>query len=296
MSLLERFFRVAGLETSLADSLVGQRGQAMDWKKATHLFFAVTMIAIGVIGPLSGSFAPIWNSVPQTLPGRQLLAYLSSLVSLVAGAGLLARRSAAPSALVLFLALLLWTVAFKGLFIVSTPLEEVVYQSIGENAVLIAAAWLLYVEFAQSRTFPAGDVGLRIAYLIYGLALIAFGLSHFFYLQMTAPLVPSWLPGHAFWAYLTGCIYLATGLAIAVGLAPHYAAIIAALQIALITILVWGPIVFAGNLSAGHWQETIVSWALTAGAWVMATGSPPATGSIRFPSRQGRLALSDRNR
>jgi uncharacterized membrane protein YphA (DoxX/SURF4 family) len=267
----------------------------MHWKRASHLFFAVTMIAMGVIGLLGGSFAPIWNSVPKDLPGRESLAFASSLVSLVTGAGLLARRSAAPAALILFLALLAWTLAFKVPFIVHSPLEEVTYQSCGENAVLIAAAWLLYAEFARNRTFPAGDLGLRIAYLLYGLALIAFGLSHFFYLQMTAPLVPSWLPAHVFWAYLTGGIYLATGLAIALGLAPHFAAFVAAIQIALITFLVWGPMLLAGNLTAMHWQETAVSWALTAGAWVMATGSPPATGSIRFPSRQGRLALSDRN-
>ena len=48
------------------------------------------------------------------------------------------------------------------------------------------------------------------------------------------------------------------------------AAVLAAVQIALITLLVWGPMVLAGDLSAMHWQETIVSWALTAGALVIA--------------------------
>ncbi len=260
----------------------------MDWKRASHLFFAVTMIAMGLIGLFGGGFAPIWNSVPPSLSGRQFLAYLCAVVSLATGAGLLAKRSAAPAALILFLTLLAWTVAFKFRFIIQAPLEEVSYQSCGENAVLIASAWVLYVEFAKGRGFPAGDVGLRFAYLLYGLALIAFGLSHFFYLQMTAPLVPTWLPGHVFWAYFTGSVYLVTGLAIAAGLAPRFAAMAAAVQIALITLLVWGPMVLAGDLTPMHWQETVVSWALTAGAWVLATGSPPATGSIRLLSRQGR--------
>jgi uncharacterized membrane protein len=86
--------------------------------------------------------------------------------------------------------------------------------------------------------------------LLYGLALIAFGLSHFFYLELTAPLVPSWLPGPVFWAYATGTIYTVCGLAIATNFAPRLGALGAAANITLITVLVWVPIVAAGGLTA----------------------------------------------
>src|SRR5207248_5687673 len=112
----------------------------------------------------------------------------------------------------------------------------------------------------------------RIAYFLYGLALIAFGLSHFFYLQLTAPLVPQWLPAPVFWSYLTGSIYIATGLAIVSGLAVRLGTTVVAVQITLITLLVWSPVVAAGRMTAFHWQETIVSWMLTAAAWVLAAG------------------------
>jgi uncharacterized membrane protein YphA (DoxX/SURF4 family) len=87
---------------------------------------------------------------------------------------------------------------------------------------------------------------------------------------MTAPLVPRWLPGPVFWAYATGGIYLATGAALVIGFAARLAATAAAVQITFITVLVWGPKVLAAGLSAMHWQEAVVSWALTAGAWVVA--------------------------
>jgi uncharacterized membrane protein YphA (DoxX/SURF4 family) len=242
----------------------------MDWKTASRLFFAATLMAIGVMGLSSGGFAPIWQPVPEAAPARQLLAYLSDLVSLACGAGLLTKRTAAPAALVLLLPLLVWTIAFKVPFIVRAPFKEVSYQSTGESVVLIAAAWVLYAEFARGRNLMAGDVGLRIALLLNGLALIAFGFSHFVYLQMTAPLVPRWLPGPVFWAYATGGIYLAAGAALVVGRASRLAATVAAVQISLITVLVWGPMILDGDLSAMHWQEAVVSWALTAGAWVVA--------------------------
>jgi len=244
----------------------------MELRTLSRIFFAITLIAIGAIGVAGGDFAPIWQPVPDTVPGRQPLAYLCSLVSLACGAGLLSRRTAGTAAMVLLGYLLAWTALFKFPFIVRAPLEEGSYQSTGENLVLVAAAWILAGEFSKSGKFPASEAGSRIAYVAYGLALIAFGFSHFVYLDLTAPLVPQWLPSPVFWAYLTGAIYLAAGAAIASGIARRAGAAAAAAQIALITLLVWGPMVFAGPMSPMHWQETIVSWALTAGAWVLATG------------------------
>ncbi len=253
----------------------------MDRKAASRYFFAVTLVANGLIGVIGGGFAPIWTPVPEAIPGRELLAGLCAFVSLAAGAGLLAKRTAAPAALALFLYLLVWTALFKVRFIIRAPLEEVSYQSTGENVVLIAAAWTLYIESARGRSFLATETALRSARVVYGLALIAFGLSHFFYLEMTAPLVPAWLPAHVFWAYLTGCIYLGAGMALTTGLYAPLGALIVAIQITLITLLVWGPMVLAGNMSATHWRETIVSWALTAGAWVMAASFEELASSRR---------------
>jgi uncharacterized membrane protein len=269
----------------------------MDWKTAARIVFALTFIGIGVIGLVSGTFAPIWNSVPETAPARSLLAYLSTFASLVCGAGLLAKRTAAPAALALTIFLIAWTVATKGLYIVRAPLVEGSYQSNGENWVLIGAAWVLYADQVKSRNFLSSELGVRIAYLFYGLGLIAFGLSHFFYLDLTAPLVPAWLPGTpVFWAYATGIIYTVCGLAIVAGFESRLAALGAAANITLITLLVWGPIVAAGGLTPMHFQETIVSCALTGAAWVLASGSPLATKARLFPSRKRRSAPSGSRR
>lgn len=246
----------------------------MNSKKLSHLVFALTMVAIGIMGIASGGFGAIWGGVPKTLPDRQLLAYGCSFISLACGAGLLADRTAAPAAFVLSAFLIVWTILFKLPFIIKNPLVEVAYQSCGENLVLIAGAWFLFASSANERKSGlvklAGPAGRRIAYIIYGLALIAFGFSHFAYLNLTVPLVPGWLPQPLFWAYFTGSIYVATGLLVVTGLAVRLGAVISAVQIALITFLVWGPFLLKGPLSFESLREPVVSWALTAAAFVVA--------------------------
>ena len=113
---------------------------AMKWRTASQLLFALTFMVLGVIGLVIGKFAPIWAGVPKTMPDRRLLAGVCTIVSLVCGAGLLAKRTVSPAALLLFAYLLGWTALFKFPLIIKQPLIEVSYQTNGENAVLIAAA------------------------------------------------------------------------------------------------------------------------------------------------------------
>jgi uncharacterized membrane protein YphA (DoxX/SURF4 family) len=259
-------------------------------KNSGRLIFALTFVGIGILSLFSGGFGGIWGGVPKSLPDRQILAYASMLVSLACGAGLLADRTAAPAAFILSLFLIIWTILFKVPVIVKNPLVEVAYQSCGENLVLIAGAWTLFASLARGQGSSllvklAGPAGQRIAYFIYGLGLVAFGFSHFAYLNLTVPLVPEWLPKPLFWAYFTGSIYIATGFLIVTGLAVRLGAVISAIQIALITFLVWGPFVFKGPLSFESLGEPVVSWALTAAALVVAGSSSGQPWFHRFHRR-----------
>ncbi|GGY13598.1 hypothetical protein GCM10008098_00280 [Rhodanobacter panaciterrae] len=233
------------------------------------------MIALGIIGLIEGGFTVIWQPVFDHVPAAGALAYLCAFVSLACGAGLFWRRATAPAARVLFVYLLLWLLVFKLPVIVQSPGVEGSYQYCGEMAVVVAGAWVLYARFATDGDrrwlgFAIGDQGVRMARVLYGLALIAFGLSHFAYLNLTAPLVPGWLPAHVFWAYFTGGAYLAAGVAIIIGVCARLAAALSALQMGLFLLLIWVPMVAAGHISAFNWGETYATWVLTAAAWVVA--------------------------
>ena len=241
----------------------------------SHAFFAATLIGLAILGLIKGDFTAIWQPVPEALPARAVLSYLCILISLACGIGLLWQRTATLAARVLLAFLLLW------LLLVRVPgmlLSFTIgfWWSASKTAVMTASAWILYVWFAadwdkRRLGFVAGNNGLRIARVLYGLALIPFGIAHFLYLQQTTALVPGWLPASpVFWAYFTGGAYIAAGVAIVIGVYARLAATLSALETGLISLLVWVPIGVAGHPSAFQWGEIEVTIALTAAAWVVA--------------------------
>jgi uncharacterized membrane protein YphA (DoxX/SURF4 family) len=242
---------------------------------SSQIVFAVTLIALGILALAGGGFIGIWDSVPKATPARAVLPYLCAVVVLASGAGLFSSRTAAPAARLLLAYLLLWLVAFKVPVILRAPAVEVSWESCAETVVIVSAAWALYAWAASDWDrrrlgFGVGDRGVRIARVLYGLAMIPFGLAHLAYLKETASLVPAWLPAPAVWAALTGCSYIAAGVAVLTGIAAPLAAGLSAVQMGVFTLLVWLPAVATAHADASQWSEAVLSWTLTISGWVIA--------------------------
>jgi len=239
-----------------------------------HTVFAATMVGLGILGLIQRDFTPTWTAVSKSFPAREVLVYLCALVSLVSGIGLFWRRTAVGASRVLLVFLLAWLLLFRASYIFRAPTALNGWWSCGDTLVMTAAAWVLYAWSAGDRDgqrpgFATGDNGLRIARVLFGLGLIPFGVAHFLNVPGTASLVPGWLPWHVAWAYFTGGAFIAAGVAVIIGVYARLAATLAALQMGLLTVLVWVPIVAAGP-NDFQWSEFVSSWTLTAGAWVVA--------------------------
>jgi uncharacterized membrane protein len=270
------------------------------WQPALAAF-SFGIIALGVLGVVSQDFAFDWQPVPAFHPGRELLAVVCGLFMIALGVGLLLRATVAMTVRVLLPFLLAW-LCLKIPTVLAAPQIEGVWIGFGEVGMLLAGGWVLFArlsELEQSRwsTDFTGQRGIRIAQIIFGLAVIPVGLGHLFYVEITTGLVPSWLPLRAGLAYLTGIAQIACGLAMVFAIRVRLAAAIETVLVALFAFLVWGPDTWfaaipkmAGTPPGARFPLTafLITWMVGVSAWlIMQTGRPLTfSDSVRTGSRR----------
>jgi uncharacterized membrane protein len=101
------------------------------------------------------------------------------------------------------------------------------------------------------RTPSDGAPGLVTLWRFFvGIPAIVFGVEHFLH-PTFAPgiplekITPTWIPGHLFWAYLTGAALIACGACIVVNKKVRLAAIYLGIVILLLVVFVYLPITVA---------------------------------------------------
>jgi len=257
--------------------------------------FSVGMIGLGALSVISRDFAFDWQPVPAFHPGREVLAVICGLFMIAVGVALLFRVTTALAARVIFPFVLLW-LCLKLPRVIYAPQIEGVWIGFGEIGMLLAGGWVLFAQLSEletSRIFSriTGHRGLRIAQVIFGLAVIPVGLGHIFYVEITASLVPSWLPFRVALAYLTGIGQIACGLGILFLVIPRFAALIETAMLALFAFLVWGPNTWfagtpklAGTPAGARFPLTafLITWIIGASALLIASNTVSKKSDFRL--------------
>ena len=197
---------------------------------------------------------------------------------LLGGAGLLFQTTVRWAVRVLFVYAILWALLKVPALIVAPQIEGV-WLGFGELSVLLAGAWVLFARLGDVAEtslgkFVAGENGVRAARYFFAVFLIPIGLSHIMYVKETMALIPKWLPYPMGWAYLTGAGQMACGLGVLFGVLPRVAAMTEAGMISIFGLLVWLPKVVAAPKARLPWTAFLITWAIAAGAWVVAANTP----------------------
>lgn len=235
-----------------------------------QVLFALSFAAIGGLSIGFHGFASAWELLPKWLAANNALVMLSGAVLLACGLALLVPRTARTASLVLAAVLVLRLLLLHVPRVAAHPLVEVVWESMSENLIYIAGAWTIFSMLPGESEAQARPGNTRVGQILFGLALPAIGLSHIFYLNQTAQLIPSWLPLHVALAYFTGAAWIAAAAGILFNLLPRLAATLTALMVSLFTLLVWVPAIVAAPASVSDWSEICTSTTITGAAWAVA--------------------------
>ncbi len=252
-------------------------------QKAAQILFALGMVSVGILTLVYGYEMLLFLPPPPAwIPWLKVVGYASGILMVGTGVGLVFDRTARVSIRILLPFLLLWTLSRVPVTVLD-PGREISWFAIGEIAVLAAGALVLFTRLVE---LPAGSTlqvivskhGLRIAWLLFGLSLVTYGLSHFFeFAARTVSLVPAWLPYRTAWADLAGAGQIAAGLGVVFSILPRLAAASEASMLSVFTLLVWIPAVITKPTLASNWGEFLFTFALAGASWVVAESIPAKT-------------------
>lgn len=235
-----------------------------------RLVFGLGLLSMAAVWLAWGDFSP-GQAVPAIISNRTLLAYAVAAFTLIGGAAIEWRRSAAwgAAAIVIYYTLIV-VVVMDGPGVLESYSEYGSYSNAAEQLAIAAGALIIYAAFADIEAALATRL-TRIGQVTFGLCAVLFGGAHFFYLDLTVPLIPKWLPpSQLFWAWATGIGHIAAGIAILSGVQARLASLLLTAMYVSFTVLVHIPIVVGDPSNFYSWTENTLNIALIGVAWVVA--------------------------
>lgn len=158
--------------------------------------------------------------------------------------------------------------------------------------VYLALSWNVWLPYLYGAVILAtGLNSLRLAgkqgYGIVSLAplfiavpIAVFGTDHFTATQIVAAMVPTWLPGHMFWALFVGVCLLAAALSIASGKHAWLASALLGCMICLFVLLIHIHNIFIEPHNRILWVVALRDTAFAGGAFALSAGQKGAWSSL----------------
>jgi uncharacterized membrane protein len=233
---------------------------------AGRALLALATIAYGISCFLQRDFAIFWQPVPENMPFRQPLAFVSAGLLALSGATLFFYRTFRPAALTLAVLFVVYTGSWLSQF---AARPGTIWLGFCENlavAVGAAAIWARDQAQLQGRHW----LGPAAARSVYGCCSLIFGLAHFVAIDKAASGIPAWLPGTAhFWAAFTGVSHLAVGAALLVNRLAVPATRLAALMYIIFAAIMWLPGAVTHPEQWLRWAGASITVILAGAVWAV---------------------------
>jgi uncharacterized membrane protein YphA (DoxX/SURF4 family) len=241
-----------------------------------RVVFAVAIASLGVLSLVYGDVVAGLEPLPAPAPGKPFIGYLTGIVLLAAGVGVLIDRTARVAAVSLGVVFTLWVLLLHVPNLAQHPREPNAWTIAFETLALCGATWVLAGTVPGDPTAdPRRDRMLEKARtfgrIAFGVSLPIFGIQHYMYAEFVSALVPAWLPARLFLAYFTGTAFFAAGLSIATTVKARLAAMLLAIMFGTWVFILHLPRAAAKLDARLEWTSLCIAMAMCGSAWLIAT-------------------------
>lgn len=232
-----------------------------------HLFGAAALA--------SGLVALVWHDYNDWHVLRHVLnptdgpvfVYVAAAAQIFGGAAMQFRRTARTGAAVLCAVYLLFALLFVPA-IVATPQVYDPWGNFFEQFAVVLGAAIVYARFSSAWS---QDTLSRTGRILLGICAVSFALYQAVHLDVTASLVPKWLPpSQMFWAVMTTVAFALAAVALFANRMALLATRLLTMMLVIFGLLVWVPLLLSDPRSHSNWSETVITFAIAGTAWILA--------------------------
>jgi hypothetical protein len=237
-----------------------------------QLLFGIAVLALGVENLFCAYFGLTDPGVPW-FPVNPFFGYINGIALSAAGLSIAAKLHSRLTAVLL--GYLFWGyVLFLELpLVVAHPADWTAYGVFFEALALGASAWTLVQTLpgASSRWESVLGKATASGPYLFAVSSIVFGSIHFVVARFIASLIPAWIPGVLFWAYLTGTALIAAGISIAIRRLDQWAGFLLGVMFLLWVVLLHSPRVAKDLHNADEWSSALIALGMCGGSWIVAS-------------------------
>jgi uncharacterized membrane protein len=219
--------------------------------------FAIAFAAFGIQHFIYAKYAA--GLGPPWIPGNPLRACFMGIALVVASIRIAINAKTRVTAILLGFLLFLYFLLVYAPRLAANVHNPAPWTSGAEILALCGAAWVL------------AGIPANVGRYLFAVTLTVFGVQHLLYARFVATLVPSWIPGHLFWAYAVGIAFIATTLSIVTNIKARLAATLLGIMFFTWVLILHLPRVVSAPGNGNEWTSAFVALAMCGGAWIAAS-------------------------
>lgn len=230
--------------------------------------------------------------VPSWLPGHLFWTYFIGTAIIAASLGIVAKIQARLAAILLAVTLILFELSLHVPAIMAHP-KNVIAWAIAFRDLAFSGGALAFAGTQTEKPRGEGTNMLTtLARVFLSVSAIFFGAEHFLHPEFMPGVdfdrsMPTWIPGHVFWSYLAGTVFLIAGASLIVNRKTRFAATCLGSMALLLILFVYLPILVAKPSDINDGLNFLVSTLAFGGAALLLAKAMPRDGHIHVFEESG---------